>query len=96
MPSAPAPAPALRADLVSAVPRIAAHEVRLVRPDTPNPVELLAEHTQQAPVSGDGFLTGAFKKTGASILRTGRKTGGSIVDAVRGLGGAVLRAIPTL
>ena len=46
--------------------------------------------------SADGFFSGAFKRTGSSLLRTGKKTGVSIVDVVRGLGGAVRKAIPTL
>ncbi len=42
----------------------------------------------------DGFFSGAFKKTGTSIVRTGVRTGSSIVDAVRVVGGAVRRALP--
>ncbi len=59
-----------------------------------------AEATLPAPVSTsanaetDGFITGAFKKTGSSIVRTGVKTGSSIVDAVRVVGGAVRKALP--
>ena len=40
------------------------------------------------------FLTGAVKRTGASILRTSARTGASIVDAVRTVGGAFRRALP--
>jgi hypothetical protein len=49
-----------------------------------------------SPVSHDedGFLTGAMKKTGTSIIRTGVKTGASIRDAMRAIGGAVRRAFP--
>jgi hypothetical protein len=49
------------------------------------------------PAEGDDdsfFLTGAVKRTGASILRTSARTGASIVDAVRTLGGAFRRALP--
>jgi hypothetical protein len=42
----------------------------------------------------DGFISGAFKKTGTSIVKTGVRTGASIVDAVRVVGGAVRRALP--
>jgi hypothetical protein len=43
----------------------------------------------------DGSLvTGAFKRTGSSIVRTGVKTGASIFDALRVVSGAVRRALP--
>ena len=46
----------------------------------------------------DGFITGAFKRTGSTIVRGGVKTGTSVVDAVRVLsgavGGAVRKALP--
>lgn len=42
----------------------------------------------------DGFLTGAVKRTGASILRTSARAGASVFDAFRSLGGAVKRALP--
>jgi hypothetical protein len=42
----------------------------------------------------DGLLTGAMKKTGASIVRGGAKTGTSIVEAFRVVGVAVRRALP--
>ena len=45
---------------------------------------------------GDGFITGAFRKTGTSIRKTSVKTGSSIVGAIRGFGGAVRRALPVL
>ena len=41
-----------------------------------------------------GFLTGAVKRTGASILRTSARAGASVFDAFRSLGGAVKRALP--
>jgi hypothetical protein len=43
---------------------------------------------------GPGFISGAFRKTGSSIVKTGAKTGASIFDAVRVVGGAVRRALP--
>lgn len=49
---------------------------------------------QGSDADDDGFLTGAVKKTGTSILRTGVKTGTSIRDAMRAIGGAVRRAFP--
>jgi hypothetical protein len=42
----------------------------------------------------DGFLAGAFKKTGSSIVKTSVRTGASIFDAVRVVGGVVRRALP--
>ncbi len=42
----------------------------------------------------DGFLTGAVKRTGVSILRTSARAGASVFDAFRSLGGAVKRALP--
>jgi hypothetical protein len=42
----------------------------------------------------DGLFTGAFKRTGTSIVRTGVKTGASIFDALRVVSGAVRRALP--
>jgi hypothetical protein len=47
-----------------------------------------------AEESGDGLITGAFKKTGASIVTASVKTGSSIVDAMRAVGGAVRKALP--
>lgn len=44
---------------------------------------------------GDGFfLTGAFKRTGASILRTGAKTGASFMEILRAVNRTVRRALP--
>jgi hypothetical protein len=40
------------------------------------------------------MLTGAFKRTGTSIVRTGVRTGASIFDALRVVSGAVRRALP--
>jgi hypothetical protein len=42
----------------------------------------------------DGRITGMVKRTGSSIVRTGRKTGASILDAFRAVSGAVRRALP--
>jgi hypothetical protein len=44
---------------------------------------------------GDGLITGAFKKTGSSIVKTGARTGASIFDAMRVVSGVVRRALPT-
>jgi hypothetical protein len=52
----------------------------------------LAPATSQA--GDDGLLTGAVKKTGASIARGGAKTGASLVDVFRTVHGAVRRALP--
>jgi hypothetical protein len=57
-------------------------------------VELQAPASPSNSVESDGFITGAFKKTGSSIVRTGVKTGTSIYDAVRVVGGAVRKALP--
>ena len=42
----------------------------------------------------DGLLSGAMKKTRASIVKGGAKTGASILDAFRAVSGAVRRALP--
>ena len=42
----------------------------------------------------DGFITGALKKTGESIVKTGAVTGASIVDAFRGVFGAFKKVSP--
>jgi hypothetical protein len=57
-------------------------------------VELQAPASPAGSADSDGFITGAFKKTGSSIVRTGVKTGASIYDAVRVVGGAVRKALP--
>jgi hypothetical protein len=53
-------------------------------------------HTASWSTDSDdgGFLTGAVKRTGASILRTSARAGASVFDAFRSLGGAVKRALP--
>jgi hypothetical protein len=50
--------------------------------------------TLAASADADGFITGAFKKTGTSIVKTSVKTGASIVDAMRVVSGAVRKALP--
>jgi hypothetical protein len=68
-----------------------------VYPALPSPgLQLLADRTSSGPAdsSDDGFLTGAFKRTGTSIVKTSMKTGVSIFDAVRVVGSAVRRAMP--
>lgn len=60
----------------------------------------LARLTPAGPVTtgltdeGDGLLTGAFKKAGSTIARTGAKTGASIFDTFRVVSGMVRRALP--
>jgi hypothetical protein len=65
----------------------------------PPDVVLASTHTALAAgvdtTDEDGSLfTGAFKRTGSSIVRTGVKTGASIFDALRVVSGAVRRALP--
>lgn len=47
-----------------------------------------------ADTDADGLFTGAFKRTGASIAKTGARTGSSIYDAMRAVGDVVRKAIP--
>ncbi|MEO8483069.1 MAG: hypothetical protein ABI634_12720 [Acidobacteriota bacterium] len=61
---------------------------------TAGTVELQQPVYTSTNASTDGFITGAFKKTGSSIVKTGLKTGSSIYDAVRLVGGAVRKALP--
>lgn len=64
------------------------------------PVATMAMLNEPVPAASasnddrDGFLTGAVKRTGSSIARTGAKTGASIWDALRTVSGAVRRALP--
>lgn len=53
-------------------------------------------HTASWSTDSDdgGFLPGAVRRTGASILRTSARAGASVFDAFRSLGGAVKRALP--
>jgi hypothetical protein len=65
----------------------------------PSPDAAPAEAEAEAEVEDDGdgrggLLTGAVKRTGTSIVRTGRKTGAYILEAFRLAGGAVRKALP--
>ena len=55
--------------------------------------------TEAAPAGltdeGDGLITGAFKKAGSSIVKTGAKTGASIFDTFRVVSSMVRRALPS-
>jgi hypothetical protein len=44
--------------------------------------------------SDDGFITGAMKRTGSTIVKTGARTGASLMDAMRIVGGAMRKALP--
>jgi hypothetical protein len=55
-----------------------------------SPFGLSAPATERA----DGFLSGALKKTGESLVKTGAATGASIVDAFRGVMGAFKKVSP--
>jgi hypothetical protein len=44
--------------------------------------------------SNFGLVTGAFKRTGSSIVKTSMKTGASLFGMVRFVGGAVRRVLP--
>jgi hypothetical protein len=46
-------------------------------------------------VDEGGRITGAFKKAGSSIVKTGARTGASIFDTLRVVSGMVRRALPT-
>jgi hypothetical protein len=91
MPAAPEPS---SLDVTSiAMPTIAAEPVGLSEPaaTVPGQAVALAAFVPEAPPadSSDGFLTGALKKTGSSIITVGVKTGTTIVDAI-GLVGHVM------
>ena len=76
--------------LASAVPATTV-SASLILPPLATP-----RHTASWSTDSDdsGFLTGAVKRTGASILRTSARAGASVFDAFRSLGGAVKRALP--
>jgi hypothetical protein len=42
----------------------------------------------------DGFITGAVKRTGSTIVKTGARTGASLMEAMRAVGGAMRKALP--
>ena len=88
----PPPAlPAPVAVLASTVPAADGDLLLLPPPTTP----AITAEVWSADVDDQSFfLTGAVKRTGASILRTSARTGASIVDAMRTVGGAVRRALP--
>jgi hypothetical protein len=69
-------------------------EPRLTLASTSMPASVPAPAFTAASEDTDGFISGAFKKTGSSIVKTSMKTGSSIVDAVRVVGGAVRKALP--
>jgi hypothetical protein len=58
----------------------------------PAPVAPVLQLASNPPA--DGFITGALKKTGESIVKTGAVTGASIVDAFRGVFGAFKKVSP--
>jgi hypothetical protein len=81
------------ADATAAVARVAETDTSY-DPEFP-PFETWAPAVVRASETeaGHGF-TGAVRRTGSSIVKTGAKTGASIFDAVRVLGGAVRKALP--
>ena len=60
----------------------------------PRSAEFDGAFPQAAADSSRGFITGAFRKTGTSIVRTGVKTGASVAGAVRVVGSMMRRALP--
>ena len=104
---APPIAPTL-APPVEPLVEVAAAPVPLPRHDMigtePAPIEALRESANHES-DGDGFFSGAFKKTGAvasaslaktgdAIVKGGAVAGASIVDVFRGLAGAVKKVSP--
>lgn len=88
MQSAPTPA---FVNVRSDVPMLPGDQVHLM---APHPVQFDGAFPQAAADSNGGFITGAFRKTGTSIVRTGVWTGSSVVGAVRVVGSMVRRALP--
>jgi hypothetical protein len=85
------PAPAF-VNVRNEVPTLPGSPVQLTAPAI---TQGLDEDFTRAASGGQGsFITSAFRRTGASIVRTGVKTGSSLVDAVRVVGGVVRRALP--
>jgi len=93
MPNAfpPAAQPALTTDPSNVVPAADYQSVALMIDDGAFGIESSLAPVDDEP---DGLITGAFKKAGSSIMKTGMKTGASIFDAARVIGGAVRKALP--
>jgi hypothetical protein len=85
---------------IGAFPIVAARELPGIEITLSDPVAFEAERLDYLalaapiPESGsalaDGFISGAVKRTGSSLVKTGL----SVVDAVRVVGGAVRKALP--
>jgi hypothetical protein len=85
------PAPAF-VNVRSDAPMLPGDQVHL---RAPGPVQFDGAFPQAAAADSDGgIITGAFRKTGTSIVRTGVWTGSSVVGAVRVVGSMVRRALP--
>lgn len=68
-----------------------------VRLMAPAGTSLRAEAAGLAATASDrdgGFITGAFRKTGSSIVVAGARTGTSLIDAARVVGSMFRRALP--
>jgi hypothetical protein len=86
--------PALEAPAVA--PRVAlVDSFEIDEADATGDPDILTALADGRKEPGDGLITGAFKRTGSSIVKTGARTGASIFDAVRVVSGAMRRAIPT-
>lgn len=85
------PAPAF-VNVRNEVPTLPGSPVQLTAPAVTNGLD--DDFTRAASGGHGGFITSAFRRTGASIVRTGVKTGSSLVDAVRVVGGVVRRVLP--
>jgi hypothetical protein len=85
------PAPAF-VNVRNEVPILPGSPVQLTAPAIAHGAD--EDFTRAASGGHGGFITSAFRRTGASIVRTGVKTGSSLVDAVRVVGGVVRRALP--
>jgi hypothetical protein len=86
------PAPALVVASSELTPEMFGEGARLPAPAVA--VAAAPEAYRAEAAERGGFISGAFRRTGSSIARTGAVTGGSVVDAVRIVGGAVRRVIP--
>lgn len=73
---------------------MASMPVRLTAPDGPSRRADTTAVGAGPQGSGDGFIAGAFRKTGSSIIDAGARTGGSLVGAVRVVGSMFRRALP--